>query len=417
MTQYPFPKNQITKALTGLLLFLLLYLARDTLVTSGILGFYKAQACMLAVLALGGAVFLWWNWKNRKAIFLDGRMGLLLAVTVGLLLPMVIKRDWQLMYFSVLICVAAAVFLSYFLSCRETAKYYVVILGALGVYSMAAAYVLRLLPDGGILTVPVFQNQGGVEFYNFLLSFVPLNFVKTRNFGIFREPGVYQFFLILALYLNHYWVQWKQPKHMWILSGILSLTMLTTFATGGVLELGLLWMVLFFDKKLYRYRWVWAVLAGLLIAGFGIAAYCIAQENALFWEVYDMVIGKFTYQEESVGDRVGSVLVNLDAFLHNPLFGRRIAQVLYAIQNNTTSSLILFGVFGLAGGCLHVAGWVALAWRREQKLWVNGMLLLILFMSFNTQNLIADVFFWLFPIMALTERLLPRLKRAKRRES
>ena len=41
---------------------------------------------------------------------------------------------------------------------------------------------------------------------------------------------------------------------------------------------------------------------------------------------------------------------------------------------------------------------------------VSAVLLAALFLSFNTQNLVADVFFWLFPVMALTERVLPRLK-------
>ena len=38
---------------------------------------------------------------------------------------------------------------------------------------------------------------------------------------------------------------------------------------------------------------------------------------------------------------------------------------------------------------------------------INLALLLVLFASFNTQNLIADVFFWLFPVMAVVERVLP----------
>lgn len=411
MKAYPFPENRVTKVLTGLLLFGLLYLARDTLVTSSLLGFYKAQACMLGLLVLAGAVFLWWNRKNLKAVISDRRVVLLLICALGLLLPMVVKRDWQFMYFSVLLCVFTAVFLSFFLQCRGAAKYYVGILAALGIYSMLCAYVLRRLPDGNLVPVPVFDNQIGVSFYNFLFSFVPMNFVRNRNFGIFREPGVYQFFLILALYLNHYQVEWKDQKTTWCISGILTLTTITTFATGGIIELGLFWVLLFFDKKLYRKKWVWGILAGLAAAVGILAAYCISRRNGLYWEVYDMLIGKFTYQEESVGDRVGSVLVNLEAFLHNPLFGQKIASVLYAIENNTTASLIMFAMFGLFGGVLHVAGWIALVWRKEQKLWVNGMLLLILFMSFNTQNLTADLFFWLFPIMALTERVLPCLKK------
>lgn len=408
MTRYPFPENRITKALTGLFLFLLLYLARDTLVTSGVLGFYKAQACLMAVLAMAGIVFLWWNRRKLKEIVLDKRIGFLLICAGVLLLPMAAKRDWQLMYGSVLICVCAAVFFSYFLSCREAAKYYVVILAVLGAYSVLAAYLLRLLPDGGVMKVPVFYNQGDVEFYNFYLSFVPLTYVKNRNFGIFREPGVYQFFLILGLYLNHYQVCWKREKAMWAVCGILTITMVSTFATGGIAELGLFWIVLFFDKKLYRKKWVWALLLVLLILAGALAGYCIHEENGLYWEVYDMLIGKFTYQEESLGDRLGSVLVNLEAFSKNPFFGQKIALVLYAIDNNTASSLIVFAVFGLLGGLLHMAGWVALVWKKGQKLWVNVLLLLILCMAFNTQNLMADLFFWLFPTMALTEWVLCR---------
>lgn len=281
MTQYPFPEKKITRFLTGLFLFLLLYLARDTLVTSSLLGFYKAQACMLGVLALGAAFFLWQNRKQLKAIFLDRRMGALILWAVLLLLPMAAKRDWQLMYFSVLLCICAAVFISFFLSCEEAARYYVWILAVLGAYSILTAYVLRLLPDGGYLPIPVFQNQVDVDFYNFLLSFVPLNYVKNRNFGIFREPGVYQFFLILGLYLCQYTVRWKSKKTMWILSGILALTLVTTFATGGIAELGLMCIVVFFDKKLYRNKWVWAALAGLTAAVGMLAAYCIAQKNGL----------------------------------------------------------------------------------------------------------------------------------------
>ncbi len=411
MTQYCFPENKITKALTGLLMFGLLYLARDTLVTSSLLGFYKAQACMLGLLAISGAVFLWWNRRKLKAIITDKRIGLLLICTLGLLLPMVVKQDWQLMYGSVLICIGTAVFLSFFLSCRDAAKYYVVILTVLGAYSVLCAYVLRRFPDGNLIPVPVFRNQIRVKFYNFFLSFVPLTYVKNRNFGIFREPGVYQFFLILALFLTHYQVPWKKQKTLWIVSGILTLTLITTFATGGIIELGLFWVVLFFDKKLYRKKWVWVAVLGLAAVIAALGAYCIHQKNALYWEVYDMLIGKFTYQEESLGDRVGSVLVNLEAFARNPLLGRNLSDVLHAIDNNTASSLIMFACFGIFGGCLHVAGWIALAWRRERKLWVNAALLLVLFMSFNTQNLIADVFFWLFPVMALTEWALQKQSR------
>lgn len=420
MTLYRFPENKWTKALIGLLLFAMLYLCRDTLVTSSLLGFYKSQFLMLGLLAMAAAAFLWVNRKQWKAVLTDARVAFMGICAVVLLLPMVLKRDFTMMYFSVLVCVLAAVFFTYFLTLEEAAKAYVVILAALGAYSVLAAYGLRRLPDAGAVSIPVFQNSHGVEFYNFILSFVPLEYVKTRNFGIFREPGVYQFFLMLGLYLNHYVVSWEKPSRMWIVSGILAAVMLTTFATGGVAELALFGIILFFDKKLYRNKWTWCVLAAVALGIAGILIAASTRQTAMlrriYWELYDMVIGKFTYQEESIGDRVGSVAVNMGAFLGNPLCGQKISEVLYAITNNTTSTLIQFACFGVAGGILHVAGWVALVWKKERKLWVNLGLLAVVFLSFNTQNLIADLFFWLFPVMALTEYLVPRLKNHKRRK-
>ena len=93
--------------------------------------------------------------------------------------------------------------------------------------------------------------------------------------------------------------------------------------------------------------------------------------------------------------------------------GDKLSDVLYSAANNTSSTLILYAGLGILGGTLNVAAWVALVWEKDRRLWANLALLAVLFLSFNTQNLIADVFFWLFPVMALTERTVPRLKRKK----
>ena len=316
---------------------------------------------MLGVICLLGAAFLIVNRRKLPQILKDRRMIVAGIAAAVLLLPMLVKRDWQLMYFSVLLCLLTAVLLSYCLTVREAAKYYVAILSLLGAYSVLAAYILRIGVDKGAYAVPVFQNSMGFEFHHFFLSIVPDTYVKNRNFGIFREPGVYQFFLITALYLNNYEVEWKKPWQLWVVNGILAATMVSTFATGGVAEMGLLAVVLFFDKKWYRDKRICAVAVGLVL--------CAA-----------VVTG---------------------------VSGAKIAQVLYATANNTTSTLILFSAFGLPAALLHIVCWVALVWRKERKIWVNLALVVILFLSFNTQNLIADVFLWLFPVMALVERGLP----------
>ena len=97
-------------------------------------------------------------------------------------------------------------------------------------------------------------------------------------------------------------------------------------------------------------------------------------------------------------------MADIGFFVRNPLFGEKITVVLESVEHNTTSTMLMFAMFGICGGALHLASWFALVWDRERKLWVNIALTLIVLMSFNTQNIIADMFFWLFPMMALTER-------------
>lgn len=414
MKMYRFPDKRIWKAAFGLFLCALLFLARDSMFTGAVLGLNKSQFLMLGLVCLAGIAFLAVNRRNWKQILTDRRMIFIGGFTVLMLLPMLVKRDWQLMYFSVLLCLYVAVFLTYFISCREAAKYYVVILSVLGVYSVLAAYILRIPVDTGAVSVPVFYNSVNFKFYNFFFSVVPDTYVKNRNFGIFREPGVYQFFLLLALYLNNYAVRWEKEWKLWLVNGALAATMLSTFATGGVIEMGLLAVVLFFDKKWYRNKRIVAAAAVLIGAVAAVVVYCIVQKNGLYWEIYGMLLGKFEPGQESGPDRIQSIFSNLRFFLQNPLFGEKLYPVLHAMENNTSSTMILYAVYGGVSGSLNVAAWVALVWEKERKIWVNLALLVILFMSFNTQNLIADVFLWLFPIMALVERGLPMLKLKKK---
>lgn len=104
MKLYSFPEKRIWKILFGAYLFALLLLARNGMVSCVLLGLYKAQILMLLVIGAGVLTFAIVNRRELKHIFLDRRM-LAAAACAGLiLLPMAVKRDWQLMYFSMLLC-------------------------------------------------------------------------------------------------------------------------------------------------------------------------------------------------------------------------------------------------------------------------------------------------------------------------
>ena len=417
MKQYPFPKNRWTGAAFGLFLFVLLLLARDTIITSVIVGFYKSQFLMLALMGLLGAAFLIYNRRNLREIVTDRRLLLMALLALLLLLPMLVKRDWQMMYFSILLCLIFPVFLTFFTDTNRVAKYYVVILTLLSVYALFCTYVLRKLGYAGIVPRPSTRtNDAGMVFFDYGLCFAVDHMFWHRNFGIFREPGVYQFFLLLGLYLNHYHVRWDKEGVRWIFTILLAVTMISTYSIGGFAELGLFAVFVYLDKKYYRTkagRWIGI---GCVAAAVAVVIAVIVEARkpgfvlSPLYELYDMFVRLTTPSDSSV-DRGSALITDLRLFLAHPLFGAKIAPVLHGTNHNTSSTLILFAILGVAGGLAHLASWIALLWKRERNVFGNLLLLVIFLMSFNTQNLVADVFFWLFPVMALTERGLPLFRK------
>lgn len=419
MNYYSFPDKKVWNITVLLLLAALLLLCRDGLYMV-VLGFYPCMIASYALVGILGIAFLAVNRGRLKQIVTDRRIFLALLATVVMLLPMVLKRDWQLMYVNILLGIYIGILFSFILRLEDLAKDYVLTITVLGVLSLLALYVLRPLTDAGVLHPAIIKNAKNVEIYNYGFSFVPLTFVKNRNFGIFREPGVYQYFILLGIYLNNYRVNWDREWKLWAVNGLLAVTMLSTFATGGVIELGLLCVVMFFDKGWYKERKLQIAAAVLVAAAVGLVGYCIAVKNGLYWALYDMFM-KFRDNPESTGARVGSIFVNLEFFLKNPLLGARLYDVLHltgvsdAIVTNTSSTMILFAAYGILGGIFGILGWIALVWDRDRRLWANLALLIVLFMSFNTQNLTWDLFFWLFPMAALCQRGLPLILKSNKK--
>lgn len=408
MKRYDYLNGKYSQWIVGAFLMSMLFLSRDSLAGNTLIGFTRASFLMAAFFAVLVVGFVWQNRHQMKQILLDRRIGFAAVCTGVILLPMVVKRDWQLMYFSVLICLYMAIFLSYFRTIRETARIYVLIMTFLGAYSLLTSYLLRIPADRGILVPPVFQNYTGFPFYNYLFSYVSVDYVKNRNFGIFREPGVHQYFVMLAIYLNNYHVDYKRQASYWIVNGILVATLLSTFATGAVLTLGLLIVVVYLDKKWYatpRGKWI---AAAIVAAGAAAVTALLLMKGELYMELYRMV-EKFFNGSDSITDRLGSFVVNFRFFFAHPLVGTTIRETLYAIENNTSSSTILFAIAGVFGGLLHVGSWFCLVWKRERNLCFNLLITAILAVSFNTQNLITNPYLWIFPIMAVVD-VLPERK-------
>lgn len=400
--RYPFPQKKVFQVLFGLYLFSILYFCRVSQVSYYLLGFYKSQFLSLSITLLALLVFLIYQRKHLLQIVFNYRIALAILFAAAILIPMCVKKDWQMMYFSILLSILMGVFFSYFVSCAQAGKGFCVVMATLAAYSLAAFFALRPLADRGILAPPVFVNAYGGEFYNYLLAFVPKTLVRDRNFGIFREPGVYQFFLFLALYLCFYHVRWEKQTSMWVCGGILCLTLLSTFSTGAIAAMAVLLLTVYFEKKLYRSSL--GKLLTALVLGLGIAflAYLFIRKPPLYATLLYM-FQKVTPGNPSFDDRFESIHVNLHLLSFRPKVGRDVSYVLEIIADNTSSTTILFAILGIFSGWLHVIAWLCLVLRGKGHIVTKFLCLLALAVTFNTQNLISDPYFWIFPIMALIE--------------
>ena len=180
MKQYSYLRKPWGEVLMAAALIAMLFLTRNTLVTTAIVGFNRAQFALAGIVCLLALGFLISQRGQLREIFTDRRMVLAVVIGLCLVLPMVAKRDWQMMYFSILFCPLAAIFFTYFRDSRELARIYVAALTVIALYSIAATYFLRGLQETGVLSVPIFENSLQVRFYNFGLSFVSLDYVSNR---------------------------------------------------------------------------------------------------------------------------------------------------------------------------------------------------------------------------------------------
>lgn len=405
MKTYKLVNGPLNYPLICISMIVLLILGRDTLIANHILGFAESQVLAIVLLGVLGIVFLLNNKSEIRQIITDQRVGVIIVAALIYILPLLLKLDFQLMYLSVFLCVVFGVFMSYIISVKNAAKIFVSTMCALTLYSVVATYLLKPLTVAGILPVEVITNSAGMTYYNYGLAFVATIVGYLRNGSLFREPGVFCFFLLLAVYLSNEYVEYKNRKFGRIITtGILSLGVITTFSTAGMIELVLLLGVILAKDRVYRHKSFWIATAVATTAALALIIYIVVEKGSLYWELYSMCI-KLFQPNHSLSARLASIVGNLKMIMKHFFVGDTVVNVMYSLGDNTASTLILFAMCGVLGGLVNVLLWLVLLWRSKQGLLISICLTIVMFMTFNTQNLTTNLFFWLFPTMAFCQWL------------
>lgn len=228
----------------------------------------------------------------------------------------------------------------------------------ISIVSLVLFLIYRIQPQL-IYMLPVFFNSNGIPFYTAFVANVPNTFDSfQRNYGAFREPGVFQAFINISLM----WAFFRKDKtKIWKII-VLVIAMLTTFSTTGYIVFAFILIAVLVSnkkqsgilkKKNLRYFLIVGIISMIL--------YLAVFTDLLFLPGYGSVFGKIMGNSNSIstGARMASIMINVKMFLSHPLAGAGITYVdeMYPIisgdtfgvkyRDNTNTLFIQLARFGI----------------------------------------------------------------------
>lgn len=165
-------------------------------------------------------------------------------------------------------------------------------------------YLANIIRPELFYSFPVLYNAADHPYTTVFMANI-FHSLQLRNFGIFREPGMYMVYLNVALFFEWYS---KYPNKFRV--AVYIFTLLTTVSTAGIIIGALIISAGMFIKRNYS---VIIVVIPILFLGY----YFLMQEDSIY---YILLFSKL--EEGGSGTaiaRIGSITVPLKIFLNYPL--------------------------------------------------------------------------------------------------
>lgn len=276
------------------------------------------------------------------------------------------EQELNLKYFFECLVILQAYLICTVIPVQDFKQAFVNVLALLAVVSVFG-FALRYVYPGIVKILPIITNTSDYKYGSLLLTTIPhdMLYVTFRNYGIFREPGVYQFFLNLALI---FLLEKPDVAKSWQFYAIL-LAMVFTFSTAGyILCIAIILVYFFLDRLQIKLETVVPVALGVAAVLFLFSRGIIKADSNIFT--------KLLSSNASTNSRFGSIAVDFHIALMNPVVGsgfefvennfRTIALDEFALNemHNTNTVMKMMAVHGFAMPILFLSG-VALFCRKH----------------------------------------------------
>lgn len=282
----------------------------------------------------------------------------------------------------------------------------------LAIYSLVW-FAVATLGTPIIRKLPIIENSAGTQFYSALFAnFTYYSMVDSfylRNFGMFREPGVYQMFLNFALMVYLFKNRiWERGNILHVIIYIVAIA--TTTSTTGLVALAVLVCAFLIERNAERKKLKkWILAAGMAVTVFVFSGY---SEKLLFaiTKIFDP-----TY--DSTISRLGSISVNLRIFLNYPLFGigqaeigSRFAELLnthLSAVHNTNTVLFMYACYGIVIGSLFIVGYCRLMRKFSKDPMTVFLLCVLIIIILSGANITNSHYAYIAMLYGFTGKVVP----------
>lgn len=362
-------------------------------------GYYKYFIDVITVFC-----FIWLIlYMLIKGFKKDKSFYVVLIMSVCVIMSMVWNKDFSAGMILKIITIISGYLIIKVYGVEEFGILFVKLLKYLAIFSLITYFC-------GIFLFPLVQNFPTIVLENSIgltqksanlgLSFVTYSSeLRLRNYGLFREPGVYQAFLNIAIIFELFINKNNKNKGKSII--ILSLTVLSTLSTSGIIcwILIMLCYYSYIDIKNNKGK-LYILLIVILIIIFIL----------FFPNVYEMLFSKFNNGATSMYSRMNSIFSNMYVFSQNIIFGVGMTRLdgllqvylnnlsLLRYMHNTNTLLTEFSSYGLIFGIIYFSSILefvnSILYKSNQRLLMALAILVLLFSeNFDTTLLFSILIF------------------------
>ncbi len=393
-------KHRNVKKILSLALISFLFLFNHETLISYFYSFQIDWTIILFILSLLLAITFF---IKQSSLFFDLKTIMIYFLfIISILLTMIVSKDFSGGYFFILLLIFTSLFFNSFIDKIFFYKTFLIFTLIISCFSIISRLVFIINPTFIQNNFIVVTNSENVSFYNLFFSFLVDYVSYFRVFGIYREPGVFAFFLIIALVFNLFLFTLKTQL---LISLIIITAIIMTGSTPGYLSL-LLVILAYFYNEIFLVKRI-KLFYFLLFPIIGFFTFIYLSEV-----IFD-AISKLSFENSSLIIRLFSIYSNFQVGIINPFNGVGITKGLgvlyrdYLSENlfnysftstdNTSTHGAMFASFGSLFTFLFLILNLKFVISFSKNLIIASLILVSIILSLNSQlYLYSEVTYILF---------------------